>query len=312
MLEELYSFACIFEKFAKEKPVYMFHGTTKDRLPSILSQGLITNPKQKNWDNINDGDYYNPSRESVGGIYLTHNLMSAYGAASNGKNRDVSRKFSKIIIMVQVKSNSLVADEDSISISLPTNEQDLCYNYFELILTGQCNDLRDNILTRLVAQLKYTFKYVHEKLIERLKKLISDHMSVILGRRVSYISDYTYEKVWHYFKNNREMPAKPLKKDVEMEYKEFEDKITRTLKMYSDVYKYTGQPFNLSGRSLEPIRYVGSNKIIAIFEDVKLVEYETSFKLLYPKSINDIPKDALDSVVSQGKASFSSEFKIIS
>ena len=92
----------------------MYHGTHKRNLQSILKQGLIPNPKQREWKEDPDIGPSIISRQSYEGIYLTENLMTATGSA--GRRTDNSNKEKeRIVVVVDIEKATAIPDEDDLS-----------------------------------------------------------------------------------------------------------------------------------------------------------------------------------------------------
>ena len=55
-----------------------YHGTSARFIDSIMSQGLIPNPKKRTWDEDPGSNYNSPSRKSIGGVYITKNIIACW------------------------------------------------------------------------------------------------------------------------------------------------------------------------------------------------------------------------------------------
>ena len=74
------------EKIAALRSIW-YHGSSIKNLRSIVAQGLIPDPKERNWADDPDASIGNPSRASYGGIYVTRNLMTATSAPKDCRPR---------------------------------------------------------------------------------------------------------------------------------------------------------------------------------------------------------------------------------
>ena len=93
--------------------IIVYHGTPAKNYSSIMSQGLIPNPKQRAWQDDPDASYYSSSRQSLDGIYVSTNLMTAYGAGGNGKNRGL--KEGRLIVVCEIQPKTGFMDEDDLN-----------------------------------------------------------------------------------------------------------------------------------------------------------------------------------------------------
>lgn len=148
-------------------PIYLYHGTNKKNLSSILSQGLIPNPKKRTWQDDPDAGYYSPSRQSLEGLYLTSNLVTAVGSAHRGGNK--SSKDNPIVFIVEIHPNALYSDEDSISIDLPLVDNEFhLLNLYRRILNSEADEEISEIVDKKLHYLKEVKKNLHPDLIERV------------------------------------------------------------------------------------------------------------------------------------------------
>lgn len=91
---------------------YMWHGTSAGRMRTILSDGLIPNPKKRTWDETKGERENLISLRSYGGIYLAENFLTAYGAAGNS-NSNPNDQRAIIGVKMETQSPSLILDEDT-------------------------------------------------------------------------------------------------------------------------------------------------------------------------------------------------------
>lgn len=300
-------FLKIIEKIGKAKPIYMFHGTHKSNLPSILSSGLLSNPKKRAWDNDEYAGINQPSRASLEGVYLTHNLMTAISSANNrSKKRD-----NQIVIMVSVQPQSLFLDEDEFNISLPgIPETSLLYMYFNSLYDYPefLDDLKiyiDNVIERLSRELK---NELNKNLEKRLKELLIDVFDKAIKRKVAYIGIHQYKSMWHRISYGNEekyteLPPIPDKNKAEQDFKEAQDKFTRTIKILTrpdQINNKTEYTPGNNARITNDIGFSGSNKIIAIFE---FIDLGNEINLIYPNNYSEIPEEALNIFKNQLKIS---------
>lgn len=91
----------------RQKTMTYYHGTIGEFVPSILKNGLIPNPKYRNY---NDGEY----RTFEGGIYLTEFKSDLNKHIIHLKNNSNFKNTDAIAISVQITANSFTVDEDHV------------------------------------------------------------------------------------------------------------------------------------------------------------------------------------------------------
>ena len=275
-----------------------YHGTSLPRAKKIMSEGLVPNPKQKTWEKDEAANFTNPSRVSLPGVYLTRNLMTAIASASNaagGYHSGIGRA----IVCVELQDRTLFADEDKAHIGLVTipgfstthvGVVDLYYS----LLFDKDNDYletcRKDYVDKSLATLIYDLKpeYKTKELLDRIRQILYDGWPIVLRRQAAYVIDY-YENLWKnkirtdaysgikaenpsdYQREGEKRTQQILDKispfldkgSAEHAYSEFIDKLTRTMKNLARE-KALAWNFNITGRSVNPIGFKGSNKIVSI------------------------------------------------
>lgn len=97
----------------KERSIW-YHGSRGQNLDKILSQGLITEPKERAWAEDPSTGFTSPSRSSLGGIYVTQNLMTAISSASRLRKKNENL----VIVIIEAQPRSFILDEDDINYSV--------------------------------------------------------------------------------------------------------------------------------------------------------------------------------------------------
>lgn len=283
----------LFREVLSSVSTLMYHGTDSENLPSILSQGLIPNPKKKVWQDDPHMSFYSPSRESLGGVYLTSNLMTALSSAGKGKTKR------QTIVAVQVQSGNLLADEDSIVYHLNGSVSD--HEYTLMTLYAAWLALKNNLIEErwkkqeaqshfIVSQgnfVENNIKFfegaikggltIHEKSL--LYHILVAGFPVVLARKASHI-DY-----WRWGTDEVYGVERPDIASSEADFKKLEDRLTRILKRLGR-REHRERDFNHTARIETPITFTGKNKIISIVE--YWYEREPKFKsfvrVIYPPS----------------------------
>jgi len=264
------NFRLFIERYGGATNKIMYHGTTDGVLKNIMSVGLIPNAK-KSWNN-DPGNFDTPSRDSLGGIYVTDNLMTAMSAARNtvqslgGQNR--------ILVIMSLQPRSFLADEDSISFFTqrlwhpkynPNSwlTKELYNSWLKDPNSEMVQEFRQHYVESIFESLEYKLGKLHPELEKRLKILLEEGFTIALKRKAAY-ADYDS---W-----GDSGPKIDLDKNqVEREYSQYMDQLTRTLR------SLLAQPdksnsINFTARLEQPVRFSGKNKIICI---VKITRDET-------------------------------------
>jgi len=311
---------------AKERSIW-YHGTSMKRVPLIMSRGLDPNvsPKNKSWGSDPHVDAINLDKTSYGGIYVTQNVMTATSSALRTSRKDESNR---AIVILSLQPRSLVADEDDFASRLMNLIPHMAGSIYGSIYPymweiygapdyhrNHAKETKNEWVNNVAMKsLFYDFKIDDPELKKRVRKLLSDEgYKAMLTRTVSYLekrdsrSDY-----WEWRKayadvhgmggkygEDVDIPNPPSSHEGEQMFRSFIDKLTRTMK-HKARHSFTGS-FSKTARSLEPIRFHGSNKIIAIVElvpsetskyseDIKIIygELPTDFKLQWKERIGDL------------------------
>jgi len=321
MFDIIYFCSTKFNKLAKAKPVYLYHGTNKDNLSSILSQGLIPEPKERAWQEDPHASWHSPSRKSLPGIYLTDNLMTAISATHHG--RFEKRKSNPVIIIVQVQPQSLLMDEDKLysvdDIVFPgynVNEYVAVELYLEWMTKENSKfvqEARNEYIKNSLSSILYRAKekQLHPKLEEELRKILESGFYVALTRKIVHIDEKYYINLASRYNKDfyHNAPKRPSIAEAEILFKTYQDKLSKLLKIFARPANLEDL-WNFTARSIEPIRFSKSNRIIAIFEEIREENYhENRLKLIYPNRLEEIPKEAYDKFVNDWTKSVG-EFRI--
>jgi hypothetical protein len=203
----------------KERSIW-YHGTRARNLQTILSQGLITDPKERAWAEDKNSSMTSPSRASLGGIYVTTNLMTALLSGQKEKPRDENR----IIVIIQAQPRSFVADEDAFVFSLkdayisPNVVSDSPYllseAYFATYLgTNQeyMNGIKENYVQQGIKSINSRLKSPLNPSLEKIvEDFLRDNWKTVLDRQVSHINrDYYWTD--SFFRNIPESLREDLK-----------------------------------------------------------------------------------------------------
>lgn len=294
----------ISERYAGSKKLrgIWYHGTSAKYLKSILSQGLIPDSKEKSWDRDDGASQSMPDRTTYGGVYVTRNLMTAYGAAWR-----VARKTNnnRLIVMIDLQSKSLIADEDNIVLNLTQYPEITALWYFKetkypsdyLEYRKNLADAKKEWVRNVLSKFIDLYELKNEKIKQILKKYLDDEgFEAVLTRTVSYSTDkYLWHRNWDLRNiDKNDIPALPTPAEGEAVFRKFVDKLTRLLKSLV-INKNSFAPI---GRSLQPIRFTGSNKIVCIIELIEKKNEADKIKLVYGALPPDFIKQYRDRINS--------------
>ena len=297
-----------------------YHGTSSKRIPMIMSRGLDPNIpiKNKSWDSDSYVNVINLDKTSYGGIYVTQNLMSAISAATRTSRKDNT---TSAIIIMSLQSRSLIGDEDDFASRLMRlrGQADIFQaiypymwetygapEYHKEWAEKLKNDWCDNVLESLF----YEFKIDDPRFQDIVRNLLySEGYKAMLTRTVSYLKkSESHSEYWewrkayadvHKFKDygdDVDIPNPPPSTVGENMFRAFIDKLTKTMK-HKARHTFTGS-FSKTARSLEPIKFHGTNKIISIVEIIPspTVKYQENVKLKYGTLPDDFKTQWIDRV----------------
>lgn len=293
-----------------------YHGTSMKRVPSILSSGLNPNipQKRRSWGNDPNVDILNLDKTSYGGVYVTQNLVTATSAGFRTARQD---KTNEALVIMELQPRSLVADEDDFASRLMHLKPHLhgsiyhsIYPYMWEIYGASsyykeyADKNKEEWVKNSLDSLFYDFKISNPKFREFVRKMLYDEgYRVMLIRTVSYLkknesrSDYwEWRKAYadvHGMKDYGEeqnIPDPPSPQQGERRFRQFIDKITRTMK-HKARHMFTGS-FSKTARSLDPIGFTGSNRILAVIEIMKSAteQYGDDIRILYGNLPDDFKK----------------------
>lgn len=297
---------------AKEKGIW-FHGTSMKKVPTIMSRGLDPNvsPKNKSWGSDPNINVLNLDKTSYGGIYVTKNLGSATSAAFRIAQKD---KANEALVILLLQPRSMVADEDDIASRIMHLNSHLAGSVYHSIYPYMwetygapdyhkeyAEKYKEEWVDNAMVSLFYELKIDDPRFKEDVRKLLyKEGYKAMLARTVGYLkkaeshTDYwQWRKAYadvHKMKDYGEdcdIPD-PLPSSVgEHLFRAFVDKLTRTMK-HKARHSFTGS-FSKTARSLEPITFHGSNRIVAIVEIIRDTanKYHENIRILY----GELPED---------------------
>jgi len=299
----------LFERYTGSKQLrgIWYHGTSTKYLQSILSQGLLPNPPEKSWDVDPDASQTTYDRTTYGGIYVTKNLLTAYSAAWRTARKTNGNR---LIVMLDLQSKSLIADEDDITFHLNPYHETNALWYFKLLKYGSeypeyITDMekeKEKWANSVVSKLKEYYDITNVNVLRILKQyLLNEGFEAIVTRTASYSTDkYLWHRNWDVRNTySEDIPKLPTSKEGELIFRNFVNKLTKLLK-----FLVNKDLFAPKGRSLKPIRFSGSNKIVCIIELIEFRDEKAKIKIhygslpddfrqQYKTRIGDLPDDMI-------------------
>lgn len=292
----------LFERYAGSKKLrgIWYHGTSTKYLKSILSQGLIPDSKEKSWDVDPSASMSSLDRTTYGGIYLTKDLMTAYSAAWRTAKKTNSNR---LIVIVDLQPKSLIADEDDLAHYFSNYHESTALWAYKTIKHGtehseekeNLEKLRNDFTENIVNIIKKMKDINNPKIDAALTNLIKNEGFEAVVTRIaayldmsSYYNQDSWYRNWNLRKiNKKNIPMPPSKSEGENIFRKFIDKLTRTLKFLP---RKDDRYIRKTGRSLEPIRFAGSNKIVCIVESIQKPDYSEKLKVHY----GQLPQDFVE------------------
>jgi hypothetical protein len=255
----------------------MYHGTDAENLPSIMSQGLIPNPKKKVWQEDPHAGFYVPSRVSLPGVYLTENFGTASASGGKGKTRQT------VIVAVQVQTGSLLMDEDdpgfAMDRSLPSHDYSVASMYasWQAMKLGRIKSeeqtqhiveylvkAREKFMEDCLSSITRNLKgELTSQEMQRAREILEPAFYVALTRKASYYNDDYYWGSDRFYNI-----SKPDSGKAEADFRKVSNQLTRSLKRLARPEHLSDRAFSPKGRVETPIRFTGKNKIVAIVQEV--------------------------------------------
>ena len=264
------------ERFSSKEILY--HGTSPDNILSILSQGLVPDPKKRVWQDDPDEGHSRVSRASFPGIYLTGNFMTAYSSAGTA-SRKTGKTHSGAIVVVQAETRTLVADEDNLVYPL----QQSIRSMFEGLVMNEWLErqayldfLDGKLDSHLQGATEDFLRFVTKKIpgavrVEKIKEAVGpitkDILAALLERnmlwQIKNMADWEKTKLKYEFEERGyDLQKLPSKEQAGRRFRDLLDLLAR--KLAAIVHR--DDNINPTARAIEPIRFSGANRILAVME----------------------------------------------
>lgn len=252
-------------------PVVMFHGTSSVFLRSILKQGFIPDPREKTWSDDPNAGWHRASRASLPGTYFTENVMTAISSSTNTIKKVGGNP---IYVVALIQQRSGLVDEDQIVNLIErmrefSNEillRDLYYDMYGHPEEDEWIRKRRGQGTRQVYAKWLTGLARVLDMPERIldPKITWDMFVAIVRRKAAYL-DKVMSPSSVYGANL------PDKAQAEREYQVALDAFIKRAKYLAVNYRKGQEPrdtFMHNVRITEPVTYRGSNRILAVYEEL--------------------------------------------
>lgn len=283
----------------------LYHGTAVKNLSSILSQGLIPDPKERVWSEDPEASSRTISRQSFSGVYLTSNFMTAKSSATRAGNPE-----SGLIIATIVETKTLKVDEDKLAYPLQNalsrineglilNEWLTVQTYIECLkgnISSEINKAAQSFVNSFLET--GNFPYLSDIKKSKIKEALQD-ISILLvkgllERNVAYILSETsgWEKTrysYDFENNGLNIESVPSVRQAEEKFRSVLEYATKKFLFLSS----SVGDFNFTARAVEPIRYSGANRIICIMQYQRPKDYKEASVLKFPYCSDNSVKEKL-------------------
>lgn len=270
----------------------LYHGTSPATAKRALSEGLVPDPKKRSWSKDPGAGLHMLPRTSFPGIYLTDNLMTALSSArrSSGGFREL-----RAVIVVDVEEKTLVHDEDTLKGPMRFNVRHLIpegytfsgpvvMNLYDDIVKGRADEKLQNAAKAFLGGLDAPTKGGYgESRIPMAIELYKAYVTRQAAHSVPDMSWFADEKTWDQMKKEiaekyqADLSNLPEPKEADRLFmgalRKLSDKLRPSQAAGLALPEYSG-----TYRSLGPIGFSGSNKIIAV---VLVDSDETPYKLKF-------------------------------
>lgn len=246
-----------------------YHGTSHVNLQSILSEGL-----NNNHDTLYSPDFAPDkmhSIESYGGIYFTSNLMTALSSAGQG-NKKYTGNYSDddVVVMAELETSSphIVIDEDRLpnpTYAVQNAFKGISPNGFWWLSWAANNfDKIDEISKNFLANIAYTFKVpeTETRFIDNLIQYVPEMIKAYANREIAI---FMQQDSWGSYKYQYPEFANYTLPETEAVYRRLSDQFIQKAHRLADFLSRTDDKFWVNVRSMQPITFRGSNRIVAVF-----------------------------------------------
>ena len=294
---EFYDTKAVAEAISTQKPIppklaapksVWYHGSSIKNLRSILKQGLIPDPKERNWGEDAAASAVSVSRVSYGGTYVARNLMTAASAP-----KDHNEEGREVVVCMELQPNTMYLDEDDVVFYLSHPLGRLSDNTYYSLPTflgkdGSWKEFADaerrKYVEDAVRGLAFKWKMpgedkgsLHPGMEERLRALLPEAWEAALLRIAAheakrskpYDLRHAYHKAFPYVEYDSIPDVQaliPSPEEGEAAFRDAVEKITRALRQFARPLR-PGEAYNRdTARITEPIGYSGSNRILAVVE----------------------------------------------
>jgi hypothetical protein len=291
-----------------------YHGTTSDRIRTILKEGLVPDGKPKSWANDPDSSWSSPSRQTYGGVYLAKSLMTALSACRNGSNaKRVTGNQGRALVIVELQPRTLVHDEDRVApqnylydpSKLLTTENSAAWMWFSKEFGKDNPELAEwvrdskDVMVRFYRSRLDAGGVKADKISpqewERAEAILRDEVwPATVDRAMAYYPQSQgqyWKSSWtsefrRYTAQEPPEPFVPDKETSETAYRNAVQKLTVLLRR-----SVKDQGYSPVGRSLQPIGFSGSNHIVCVLELVNNPDLTDSLKVVYGTPPEQFLKD---------------------
>jgi hypothetical protein len=243
----------------------LYHGTAIKNLKSIMSQGLIPNPKERAWADDPDETFLTVSRASFPGIYLTNNFNTARISSKRGGMRDQG-----VVIAAQIETRTLALDEDRLGWIMGamnmlvkgglSNRYQTVETYYRYLDGDLEVELNENVHEFMLEALQYIDPKSVDHVIKNAFPVIKNLLIALLIRNLAWINSNEEDLNERFLRDGRDINEIPTFEKASETLRKYTEEATRKLA----VIIKGGNELNYTARALEPITFSGANKILSI------------------------------------------------
>lgn len=283
------------------KTLRAYHGTSSDKLSTILSQGLKSSLGGGYGSDIK-GDFNNRSKTPIGGVYVTEDLNYARMA---GKRMAVQNSANLVLIEIEVDSDDIVPDEDMVANRLeaalafnnPTNIFPIFQYWMNLkyLNTDKTEEIKDNI----IKSLRTVFS---ESMQDIDSNILLNYALHYYERKVSYLNQSNQTKTMDSIETIAKFGTNQFETNDEV--KEFTESVINNIPTSVQVEKNYLNQLDIMTRKLkniiqsssgrgnfripQDVGFNGSTKILSIVEEQK--DDEVKYIIHYGKPSDEMKR----------------------
>lgn len=244
---------------------FYYHGTSIANLQSILAEGLNSNHNRVFTPEFAPREHLH-SIESMGGVYFTRNLMTAYGAggkSNQSKKKSYGDKRVIVIARLENRTPHILPDEDAIPDpeGMINSAMHVLANgwFFADWIQNKYQDI-DRVVTAYLDWFQKWFELPPsaQQLLTNLQPTVKNLIMAHANWQVAVYMKDDFRKLQYPEFANFDV------NECEQKYRQHVDELTRKAHRVTSLTPKDSGGMRDNIRSMEPISYRGANRIVAI------------------------------------------------